>query len=152
MKFSPDNRFLLSVARDRRWTLFENTQHNNADEPNHYELIATTDKKNGIHARIIWSCDWSPDSKFFVTASRDGKCVVWQRGLEKTNSTLGQYCALDTLELKNDSITAVAFAHDFVRNESGHYVVAVGLESGVIHIYGFHNGKWTDRLATIEKS
>lgn len=36
-------------------------------------LEAHTDKKTTSHARIIWSCAWSHDDKFFFTASRDKK-------------------------------------------------------------------------------
>jgi elongator complex protein 2 len=72
MSFSPNNQYLLSVSRDRRWSLFEN-QRSGDNDPNNFVMVATTDKKNGIHGRIIWCCAWSHDSKYFVTGSRDGK-------------------------------------------------------------------------------
>ena len=37
-----------------------------------FRLVARSDKKNQ-HARIIWSCTWSGDDKYFATASRDKK-------------------------------------------------------------------------------
>lgn len=37
-----------------------------------FRLVARSDKKNQ-HARIIWSCAWSGDDKYFATASRDKK-------------------------------------------------------------------------------
>lgn len=41
-----------------------------------FSLYAHTGKETAVHTRIIWSCDWSPDSKYFVTSSRD-KRVTW---------------------------------------------------------------------------
>lgn len=40
-----------------------------------FRLVARSDKKNQ-HARIIWSCAWSGDDKYFATASRDKKVTV----------------------------------------------------------------------------
>lgn len=40
-----------------------------------FSLVARSDKKNQ-HARIIWSCAWSEDDKYFATASRDKKVSV----------------------------------------------------------------------------
>lgn len=143
LKFSPDNRQLLSVSRDRRWSLFENKLDKSSDADAAYDfiLIATTDKKNGIHARIIWTCDWSHDGKYFGTGSRDGKVVAWHRTEVNTKSTLGFYGAVDTLELaKTDSVTAVAFAKHFLADDRN-YLVAIGLETGYIHLCSI-NIKW----------
>lgn len=145
MKFSPNNQYLLTVSRDRRWTLFENINDS-------FEMIATTDKKNGIHGRIIWTCDWTFDSKYFATGSRDGKVVCWQKNDVDTNTTLRQWKHAGILELKNDSVTAVAFTKNLTRNVESQYIVAVGLEVGIIHIYGFDGtGTWTP-YGIIEKS
>lgn len=144
LKFSPDNRRLLSVSRDRRWSLFENKLDTSsaADAAYDFNLIATTDKKNGIHARIIWTCDWAHDGKYFGTGSRDGKVVAWHRTEVDTKSTLGFYGAVDTLELaKTDSVTAVAFAKHFLTDDR-EYLVAIGLETGYIHLCSI-NIKWT---------
>jgi WD40 repeat protein len=66
-----------------------------------YSLYFKTDKKTSIHARIIWACDWSSDSKYFVTVGRDKKCVVWSLEDKKSISP-------HPLLLPN-SATAVAF-------------------------------------------
>lgn len=137
MKFSPNNQYLLTVSRDRRWTLFENVNDT-------FDMIATTDKKNGIHGRIIWTCDWTLDSKFFATGSRDGKVVCWQKTDVKTNTSLKQWRQAGMLEMKNESVTAVAFTKNHSRNDESEYIVAIGLEVGLIHIYGFNEmGTWT---------
>lgn len=61
LQFSPDSSHLLSVSRDRRWTLFS---RNEKDE---FELVSTTNKATAVHTRIIWTCSWSHDSKYFAT-------------------------------------------------------------------------------------
>lgn len=145
MKFSPDNQRLLSVSRDRRWTLFENKldETSSADKLCDYRMISTTDKKNGIHARIIWTCDWSHDGKYFGTGSRDGKVVAWHRTEVETNSSLGNYKAVDVIDFaKTDSVTAIAFAKHFIISDNEEYLVAIGLEIGCIHLCSIST-KWT---------
>ncbi|KAJ8932764.1 hypothetical protein NQ314_014466 [Rhamnusium bicolor] len=135
LQFSPDSKNLLSVSRDRRWSLFSR------NEQDQFELVATTNKSTGIHSRIIWTCAWSHNSKYFATGSRDGKIVVWtiNKGKEKTN-VLGECeAASEPLEFSNESVTAVAFAPGFI---SGSYLIAVGLESGIIHLYRWSLHKW----------
>lgn len=149
MKFSPNNKYLISVSRDRKWTLFENKSDN--DNFN-YQIIARPDKTNGIHSRIIWSCDWSHDSKLFITTSRDGKCVVWgfNEVMEKIESSLGNCFAVAINELAGESITAVAFAPSYYDNIKGEYLIALGLESGKIYLYKFNNKNIT-QLHCIER-
>lgn len=152
LKFSPNNKWLLSVSRDRRWSLFENQA--NASNKNEiqcdFKLIATTGKKNGIHGRIIWACDWTHDDKLFATGSRDGKVVAWHRTDHDSGTSLGPYEALSTYECgKNDSVTAIAFASTF--NVNGiDYLGAIGLENGCIHICSL-SSSWTVRF-TIDQS
>jgi len=151
MKFSPDNKYLLSVGRDRRWSIFK-IGHNDADDDHsfNFELIAASGKHDGIHSRIIWTCDWSHDSKMFVTGSRDAKVVAWTSTHVNTQSNLGPYKAIQTLNLgKDDSVTAAAFAHEFYQNVHGVYLVAVGLETGYIHLYSL-SATW-ERLLTINR-
>lgn len=141
LAFSPDNKFLLSVSRDRTLSVFENKQTaENCD----FILVTHTDKQSSVHARIIWCCDWSHDSTHFVTGSRDGKVVLWQRKMET-----GPFEAEGVLELKGESVTAVAFARRNI--EQDHYMVAVGFEKGVIQIYAVRQQDWK-LLATIDES
>lgn len=121
LAFSPNDQYLLSVSRDRRWSLFSKT---NAT----YELVVSSSKTNGLHSRIIWCCSWTPDSKYFATASRDGKVGIWS--LEMTVSKTVAVVA--SLEMKN-SVTAMDFAPKM--DQEGKYVLALGFENGTIHVY-----------------
>lgn len=131
LKFSPDNQYLLSVSRDRRWSLFQKKEQ--------FELIACTDKKTCLHARIIWCCSWSPDSKYFVTGSRDGKVIIWN-----LDQILGNQLFGNILDLKKESITAVDIAPK--KTVNGEYLVAVGFETGKISVYCWLN-KWREVLS-----
>ncbi|KAL3269365.1 hypothetical protein HHI36_008437 [Cryptolaemus montrouzieri] len=131
MCFSPDSQRILTVSRDRRWSIFEK------NEEEKFVLAATTNKATGIHTRVIWCCAWTHDSCFFVTGSRDGKLAIWTKNPDKAiENVLGQYqSASSHLSLPKDSVTAVATAPCLI---SGQFLFAVGLESGNIHFY-----KWT---------
>lgn len=129
LNFSPDGTSLLSVSRDRRWSVFKYNK-----ESERFVLEATTDKKTGVHQRIIWCGAWTPDSKHFFTGSRCGRCAVWTRNgkPKEKGDYLGLYDASVTV-VKNDSVTAAAFASELT--ESGKYYLAVGFDSGVIAFY-----------------
>ena len=146
MKFSFDGNRLLSVSRDRRWTLFQNNP--TADNDINFEIVASTDKNNGVHERIIWSCSWSHDDQFFATSSRDGKVAVWNKSKTIKESSLKEYQSVATLDIPSASITAVCFAQ---QNLADNYLLAVGLESGIIHLYRF-NGTSFELLQTLDHS
>uniref|UniRef100_A0A8C5F925 Elongator complex protein 2 n=1 Tax=Gadus morhua TaxID=8049 RepID=A0A8C5F925_GADMO len=77
MAFSPDAQLLLAVSRDRTWSLWRRDPPTpDSAEPN-FSMYTHTDKDTAVHSRIIWSCDWSPDSRYFVTSSRDKKVVIY---------------------------------------------------------------------------
>lgn len=166
MKFSPNDQWLLSVSRDRRWTLFEATAEKSTTNDDatatttvatggsgrNYKMVASTDKKNGIHSRIIWTCDWTHDNRIFATGSRDGKAVAWHKSDTISDSSLKCYGSLSTLEFqKTDSITAIAFAKSFAQNDENDcdYLAAIGLETGHIHIATL-NKNW-NILFTIDR-
>lgn len=151
MRFSPNNRYLLTVSRDRCWCLYKADLQQNIDDASDaagnalnalpfYELVAKSDKTNGIHTRIIWSCDWSFDSKYFVTSSREGKVVVWTKddNEESAPKEIWKSCIEETL--KGQSVTAVAFYQESKASQSQTaYPLAMGCESGLIYVYQFQN-------------
>lgn len=127
------------MSRDRRWSLFERGQ--DSDE---FALYATVDKKTSVHARIIWCCAWTHDSRWFVTGSRDGKVVVWERGEGRPENVVGRCkAASQPLELKGESVTAVAFAPQAFAER---YLLAVGLESGPVMLYWWSVKEWREVL------
>lgn len=133
MEFSPCGRYLLSVSRDRTWSLYE--LHLTKDEGFSASRVAYSDKKTSKHSRIIWCCAWSNDSKYFATGSRDKKLFVWSNTAqhEAHPSCLGNWCTVADPLVSNDSVTAVAFAPHMLEN--ARYLVAVGLECGAINLY-----------------
>ncbi|XP_067931925.1 elongator complex protein 2-like [Watersipora subatra] len=127
MAFSHVGDRLLSVARDRTWALHEfNYTTGSVDK------IAFTDKKTAVHTRIIWSCCWTFDDVYFLTASRDKKVVFWGKSDkgESGNST-GTYEACCQSAF-NQAVTAVSVAP--VQDVTKQYLVGVGLESGEIRL------------------
>uniref|UniRef100_A0A8D3DQ99 Elongator complex protein 2 n=1 Tax=Scophthalmus maximus TaxID=52904 RepID=A0A8D3DQ99_SCOMX len=126
MAFSPDAQLLLAVSRDRTWSLWRRNLP--SPEKPQFSLHAHTGKDTAVHSRIIWSCDWSPDSKYFVTSSRDKK-VIFRCWIKPCSSLLDV----------GDSATAVAFCPVLCSDNS--YLLAVGLECGRILLYRWSPGQ-----------
>ncbi|KFB54025.1 AGAP006889-PA-like protein [Anopheles sinensis] len=143
LSFAPNDRLLLAVSRDRTFSVYEREQ-----EGGDFKQVMRSDKTNGVHTRIIWCCDWSHDSETFVTGSRDGKAVAWSRPhAEGTDGRRGCFTSNRVLELKNESITALAFGRKKLSDDR--YLVAVGLEKGIIKLYAL--GQW-NLLLNIDQS
>ncbi|KAF9881180.1 hypothetical protein CkaCkLH20_01330 [Colletotrichum karsti] len=124
LRFSPDDRFLLSVGRDRQWAVFERDEQ----ERSRYQLLQANPKG---HTRMILDAAWAPstDAKVFVTAGRDKKANVWiakaQDG-SKTEFTLASSIVFD------GPVTAVDFLGR--PGAGGELVLAAGTESGKISL------------------
>jgi len=77
-----------------------------------------------------------------VTSSRDGKVVAWKKGEDCKESSLNGWQAAGVLELKNESITAVAFSSNYLSGTDDTYILALGTETGLIKIYQLAQGEW----------
>ncbi|KAJ1530098.1 hypothetical protein HK405_001846, partial [Cladochytrium tenue] len=135
LRFSPDDAWLLSGGRDRLWSLFRRS----ADDDGRFQLTAS----NGTaHARIIWDCAWSADSRIFATASRDKTVKLWS-----LESAVSGGSASTTLMFEA-GVTAVAF-HP---STSGKLFLAVGLEDGQISVHtGNLDGTQFNPVVVFEK-
>lgn len=129
IRFSSDDRYIVSASRDRTWSLFQRQAM--GDD---YKRIAFSDKTNGIHSRIIWDIAFTYDIQYFCSVSRDKTAAFWaiQPDQWDSGSTLGPVSACGQPLLLTDSITAV----DICKMTFSHnYLVALGLENGSICIY-----------------
>ncbi|NWR14117.1 ELP2 protein, partial [Emberiza fucata] len=134
LAFSPDDSFLLAVSRDRNWSLWR--KQDSSESGPVFTCCAYTDKNTAVHSRIIWSCDWTPDSKYFITGSRDKKVIIWGQcdlPVISEGNELDSIKPCSTVLDAGDSVTAVGISR--VLTPDGRYIVAVGLENGKIILY-----------------
>lgn len=124
MKFSCDDRFLLSVSRDRHFSVFE-LEKNGNDEVKH-KLIA----RHEAHKRIIWACSWNTRSHVFATGSRDRTVKIWKI---KENGESGTYVNEFSVPPQfSSSVTALSWSP---QNNFREDLLAVGMENGLIEIW-----------------
>ncbi|SSD60177.1 related to Elongator complex protein 2 [Saccharomycodes ludwigii] len=119
VRFSKDNKHLLSVSRDRRWAVWSR------NEDNTFTLKCKNEKP---HTRIIWDCDWCPLSfaDAFVTASRDKTIKIWK-------SEGADYTLWGSIKL-SEPITAISVLDQTINTK---IVIVAGCESGAISVYTF---------------
>lgn len=124
VKFSPDNKYLLTVSRDRQFGVWER----NFDD-NTFTLVHINPK---AHTRIIWDCSWSPleFGRYFFTCSRDKSVKVWQQLDDKIDLIAST---------KFESPVTSIDVHKSIINDK--LLVAVGLENGAILINAFDGSK-----------
>ncbi|KAF3431933.1 hypothetical protein FNV43_RR26669 [Rhamnella rubrinervis] len=121
MEFSHDDKLLLSVSRDRQFSVFtiERTGPNDTS----YQLLA----RQEAHKRIIWACSWNPFGHEFATGSRDKTVKIW--AVENQSSVKH----LTTLPQFKTSITALSWAGLDRKRNSG--LLAIGMENGLIELW-----------------
>ena len=125
--FSSDDRYLLSVGRDRQWVVFERD-----DVRSEGYLLKYSNSKG--HSRMILDACWAPleAGRVFATASRDKTIKIWSM------STTSVECTTSTVA--TSPVTTVDISPRLRRNDM---VVAIGLETGDIIIYILQLANWT---------
>lgn len=134
IKFSADDRLIVSVSRDRTWFLY---QRNNEDQ---FVKVANSDKKSGIHSRIIWDVSWTPDSKYFITASRDKKLIVWRAECGMNVGDVSVMPVLNSILTLDEAVMSVDV---YGKCWNGRYLVALGLENGTVQVFTWDTVTWT---------
>lgn len=125
LRFSPDDRYLLSVGRDRQWTVFKR----DAQQPTKYTQVSADPKG---HSRMVLDCAWASKGTentlpyIFATAGRDKTVKIW----DMENDTP----RLKAMLTSEAPITAVDFVDRLVDNR---LLVAYGTEAGSIEIVWF---------------
>lgn len=120
LRFSEDDKYLLSVARDRQWAVFRR------DDMNKEVYTMATSNPKG-HARMILDAAWAPmPTRAFATAGRDKQVKIWvQEG--------GDYVCKTTIPQEHP-VTAI----DFLAHVAGRRIyLAIGTEIGVLSIKSF---------------
>ncbi|KAH6652210.1 WD40-repeat-containing domain protein [Truncatella angustata] len=122
LRFSADDRYLLSVGRDRQWAVFERDNENKLG----YKLLEANPKG---HTRMILDAAWAPETEsvVFATAGRDKQIKIWKKG--PSDETI----ALATSIPATAPVTAVDFLS--CKDENGRFLLASGNEEGRIAIH-----------------
>ena len=135
--FSEDDRYLLSVGRDRQWAVFQR----NEQEPSSFSVLTTNPKG---HSRMILGAAWAPlsDNRVFATAGRDKSVKLWQR-------TDGTFACKSTITL-GSTVTAISFLRR-PRNDS--LILAAGEDGGQISLHQISTETLeAKQLTTVDKS
>lgn len=135
LSFSPDDRYLVSVGRDRQWAIFERS----GNDLSVYKPLTSNQKG---HSRMILDACWAPLTNVgvFATGGRDKQVKVW------TLKTGVSNCAIN-IPLPTPA-SAVDFSPAVV---SDHVFLAVGQDNGSISVFDIVVGD-DDQLTLSEKS
>ena len=123
IEFSYDDKYILTVSRDRSICVYEKI-----GEEKDFKLIQI---EKEVHARIIWGCSWSSDSEIFLTGSRDKCLKIWRKN--KTENLENKKLFEEVLNYEfEDAITSVNLVDVQVK---GFYIGFCGLENGDIILF-----------------
>lgn len=141
LQFSPDDKYLLSVGRDRQWAIFQRTP----SSPSLYNLSTTNPKG---HSRMILDAAWAPpcstasQPRLFATASRDKNIKIWQFSDPDLDQDSKITVTLVATISRSTTITAVDFSPPSTSGDT-HFTLAAGEEGGQISLHKFSPvGTW----------
>ena len=125
--FSSDDRYLLSVGRDRQWAVFEK----DGIRPEGYSLKHSNPK---AHARMILDACWAPlqAGRVFATAGRDKTVKIWKMNTKVTECT--------TTVAAPSPVSTVDISPQLWPKDM---MVAIGTETGNIILHILQPPDWT---------
>ncbi|KAE8156423.1 6PF2K-domain-containing protein [Aspergillus tamarii] len=136
LSFSSDDRYLLSVGRDRQWAIYCRSEQDRSA----FSLMESHPKG---HSRMILDAAWAPvpDIHTFATAGRDKLVKIWQ-------ISNGSFVCKTIITLKN-SVTAISF---LPRVQANSVFLATGDDSGELSLYKIAvDGLEATHLGNIDK-
>ena len=129
LKFSPDDRCLLSAGRDRQWVLWEREEGGD-------EKVYTLKEKNPkAHSRMILGTTWvrGKSGPVFLTAGRDKTIKAWKiqdQGSISLVMTILAPAAVTAIDAR-----ATVFEYNSSDSSVGGAVLAYGTESGEVLLH-----------------
>lgn len=141
LRFSLDDRYILSVGRDRQWAVFAR----DTEDATQYHVVQTNPKG---HTRMILDCAWAPftERPLFATAGRDKQVRVWTSTVDEAGKP--QFTQSATIPSETP-VTAVDFLPRLV---NGKFVLAMGTENGLLSLHEVtENGAEVGQLPTTEE-
>lgn len=128
--FAPDKSVILTVSRDRSFSLFTRLRKETIDSKSQPRFMLIHRQK-GAHKRLLYCGAWSPDGAYFATGARDRVLKIFTyRG----KSAGG--------EVRKDAPCSEAFDHKFHAGVSAldfcaynrHVFLAVGFDDGSLAV------------------
>ncbi|KAK9329802.1 WD40-repeat-containing domain protein [Lipomyces starkeyi] len=136
LRFSHDDRYLLSVGRDRLFVVWELSEEGAREVMGYYQIQYRAPRG---HTRIIWDGAWAPRGLangvldyVFATASRDKTVKIWT----PDGATSWAPRLVQKFE---DAVTAVDFWPTLVSGQT-QALLAIGLDNGRIFVYALSAG------------
>lgn len=123
MRFSMDGNALVSVSRDRSYSIFRRRDH---DDP--FSLQLEVHKKSA-HSRLIYCCTWILKDTFIATGGRD-KCLKIFAAANTESYEVGQEAAKIKFKTGVSAIDGITFA-----DYEPLTILAVGLENGDVRLF-----------------
>ncbi|KAH9443091.1 hypothetical protein MJO28_014429 [Puccinia striiformis f. sp. tritici] len=136
--FNSDASKLLSVSRDRSWTIWNKSPSSDG--------FVIDQRMEKAHARVIWDACWAtiPSINMFVTGSRDKSVKTWiQSGQDNQVSWDVAHAIKCDQPVKSCAISTQL-------TQQTKMLLAVGLEDGFISLYMSVNPSGWERIGGVE--
>lgn len=137
LAFNSDDTKLLSVSRDRSWTIWKRLP--SADG---FEMEQRMEK---AHARVIWDACWATyPPTMFATGSRDKNIKTWVQSTHQADTgwNLG-----DIIKCDQPVKSCAMSSHPLISEKM---ILAVGLEDGALLLYSNAQANSWQRIGRVE--